>query len=74
MEIIDLEKQDNFKKGEPVDIQQQVSTPLNKTNLNQSLTNEQKLIYLSKLIQNAEKFLESNDISKKLVRKDDNLK
>ena len=40
----------------------------------QDLTNEQKLKYLSDLIQNAERKLEENGLSKTLIKKDDSLK
>lgn len=39
---------------------------------NQSLRNEQKLEYLSKLVQNVNQKIEKTDIMKKLVRKDGN--
>ena len=73
MENNDLKGQEILNKEGTVVDQEQVSTLLNETNFNQSLTNEQKLKYLSKLIQDVEKNLESNGISKKLVRKDDSL-
>ena len=74
MENKDLNGQEILNKEESVVEQEQVSTFLNETNFNQSLTNEQKLKYLSNLIQDVEQNLESNGISKKLVRKDDSLK
>lgn len=49
--------------------EQQVSTSLSETNSSNGLTNEQKLEYLSKLIQDVEHNLESNGIGKKLVKK-----
>ena len=69
MENKDLNGQEVLNKEESAIEQEQVSTSLNEPNL----TNEQKLEYLSKLIQDAEQNLESNGISKKLVRKDDSL-
>ena len=74
MENNDLKEQEILNKEESVVEQEQVSTSLNEPTFNQNLTNEQKLEYLSKLIQDAEQNLESNGISKKLVRKDDSLK
>lgn len=73
MENKDLNGQEILNKEESVVQQEQVSTFLNETNFNQSLTNEQKLKYLSNLIQDVEQNLESNGIGKKLVRKDDSL-
>lgn len=73
MENKDLNGQEILNKEESVVEQEQVSTFLNETNFNQSLTNEQKLKYLSNLIQDVEQNLESNGIGKKLVRKDDSL-
>lgn len=73
MENKDLNGQEILNKEESVVEQEQVSTFLNETNFNQSLTNEQKLKYLSNLIQDVEQNLESNGIGKKLVRKDDTL-
>lgn len=67
MENSDLNPQENLKKEDSL-VEQQVSVPLNETNFNQSLTNEEKLEYLTKLIQEAEQNLESNSISKKLVK------
>ncbi len=67
-------KNNDFKEQEILNIeesiveQEQVSTSLNKPTFNQNLTNEQKLKYLSKLIQDADKNLETNGISKKLVK------
>ena len=69
MENKDLNGQEILNKEESAFEQEQVSTSLNKPTFNQNLTNEQKLEYLSKLIQDAEQNLESNGISKKLVRK-----
>lgn len=74
MENNDLKEQEILNKEESVVKQEQVSTSLNESTFNQNLTNEQKLEYLSKLIQDAEQNLESNGISKKLVRKDNSLK
>lgn len=64
MENNNLKKQEILKKEESV-----LEQP---TNFSQSLTNEQKLENLSKLIQDAEENLELNGIRKKLVRKDNN--
>ena len=72
MENNDLKGQEILNKEESVVEQEQVSTSLNESTFNQNLTNEQKLEYLSKLIQEAEKNLTSNGISK--IRKDDSLK
>ena len=74
MENKDLNGQEILNKEESAVEQEQVSTSVNEQTFNQNLTNEQKLEYLSKLIQDAEQNLESNGISKKLVRKDDSLK
>ena len=74
MENNDLKGQEILNKEESVIEQEQVSNSINEPTFNQNLTNEQKLEYLSKLIQDAEQNLESNGISKKLVRKDDSLK
>ena len=53
----------------------QQTTNLNESNNpKQSLTNEQKLEYISHLIQEVEQNLEEKGISKILVRKDDSLK
>ena len=71
MENNNLNSTEILNKEESVAEQEQVSTSLNEPNFTQNLTNEQKLEYLSKLIQEAEQNLESNGISKKLVRKDD---
>lgn len=68
-----LNRQEILNKDEYGVEQEQVSTFLNETNFNQSLTNEQKLKYLSNLIQDVEQNLESNGIGKKLVRKGDSL-
>lgn len=70
MENNDLKGQ----KKESVVGQEQVSTSLNKQIFVKNLTNEQKLEYLRNLIQDIEQKLESTCISKKLVKKDDNLK
>lgn len=70
----DLNGQEILNKEESAIEKEQVSISLNEPTFNQNLTNEQKLEYLSKLIQDAEQNLESNGISKKLVRKDDSLK
>lgn len=64
MENNDLKEKEILDNEEFV-VEQQVPIYLNKTNFNQNLTNEQKLEYLSKLIQDAEKNLEFNGISKK---------
>jgi hypothetical protein len=74
MENNDLKGQKKLKKEEFVVGQEQVSTSLNKQIFVENLTNEQKLEYLRKLIQDMEQKLESTCISKKLVKKDDNLK
>ena len=74
MENKDLNGQEILNKEESAFVQEQVLTSLNEPIFKQDLTNEQKLEYLSKLIQDAEQNLESNGISKKLVRKDDSLK
>lgn len=74
MENNDLKGQKKLKKEEFVVGQEQVSTSLNKQIFVENLTNEQKLEYLRKLIQDIEQKLESTCISKKLVKKDDNLK
>ena len=74
MENNDLKGQKKIKKEESVGEQEQVSTSLNKQIFVENLTNEQKLEYLRKLIQDMEQKLESTCISKKLVKKDDNLK
>ena len=75
MENNDLNGQEILNREESVVEQKQVSTPLNESlSFNQNLTNEQKLEYLSKLIQDVDQNLKSNGISKKLVRKDNNLK
>ena len=65
MENNDLNEQNIINKEESVVQHEPVSLPLN-----QNLTNEQKLEYLSKLIQKAEQNLESNGLNKKLIRKD----
>ena len=67
MENNDLNPQENLKKEDSFK-EQQVPVSINETKFNQSLTNEEKLEYLSKLIQDAEQNLESNSISKKLVK------
>ena len=74
MENNDLKGQKKLKKEEFVVGQEQVLTSLNKQIFVENLTNEQKLEYLRKLIQDMEQKLESTCISKKLVKKDDNLK
>lgn len=68
MENNDLKGQEILNKEESVVEQEQLSTSLNQPTFNQNLTNEQKLEYLSKLIQDADKNLETNGISKKLVK------
>lgn len=67
MENSDLNPQENLKKEDSI-VEQQVPVSINETNFNQSLTNEEKLEYLSKLTQDVEQNLESNSISKKLVK------
>lgn len=75
MENNDLNGQEILNREESVVEQKQVSTPLNESlSFNQNLTNEQKLEYLSKLIQDVDQNLKSNGISKILVKKDNNLK
>ena len=68
MENKDLNGQEILNKEESAVEQEQVSTSLNEPTFNQNLTNEQKLEYLNKLIQDADKNLETNGISKKLVK------
>lgn len=63
-----LNGQEILNKEESVVEQEQVSTSLKEPTINQNLTNEQKLEYLSKLIQDTDKNLEANGISKKLVK------
>ena len=43
----------------------------NETQINQNLTNEQKLEYISNLIQQAEENLENSDLDKKVLVKSD---
>lgn len=74
MENNDLKGQKKLKKEEPIFGQEQVPISLNKQIFVKNLTNEQKLEYLRDLIQDVEQKLESTCISKKLVKKDDNLK
>jgi|GEM_PF-1759391 hypothetical protein len=74
MENNDLKGQKKLKKEESIFGQEQLPTSLNKQIFVKNLTNEQKLEYLRDLIQNVEQKLESTCISKKLVKKDDNLK
>lgn len=74
MENNDLKGQKKLKKEESIFGQDQVPISLNKQIFVKNLTNEQKLEYLRDLIQNVEQKLESTCISKKLVKKDDNLK
>lgn len=67
IENLDEQKQNNNAT--------QQTTNLNESNNpKQSLTNEQKLEYISHLIQEVEQNLEEKGISKTLVRKDDSLK
>ena len=68
-----LKGQEVLNKEEFAIKQEQVSSSINEPTNNQNITNEQKLEYLSKLIQDVEQNLELNGISKKLVRKDDSL-
>lgn len=68
MKNSDFNEQEILNIEESIVEQEQVSTSLNKPAFNQNLTNEQKLEYLSKLIQGADKNLETNGISKKLVK------
>ena len=58
MENNNLKGQEILNKDESVVEQEQVLTSLNEPIFNQDLTNEQKLEYLSKLIQVAEQNLE----------------
>lgn len=58
MENKDL-TEENLKREE-----EQTPVSLAEENLNQSLTNEQKIEYLSKLIQDVEKNIESKGIGK----------
>lgn len=58
MENKDL-TEENLKREE-----EQTPVSLDEENLNQSLTNEQKIEYLSKLIQDVEKNIESKGIGK----------
>ena len=74
MENNDLKGQKKLKKEESIFGQEQLPTSLNKQIFVKNLTNEQKLEYLRDLIQDVEQKLESTCISKKLVKKDDNLK
>lgn len=74
MENNDLKGQKKLKKEESIFGQEQVPISLNKQIFVKNLTNEQKLEYLRDLIQDVEQKLESTCISKKLVKKDDNLK
>lgn len=73
MENNELKTQEISSNKKSAIEQASILTSLNETNYNQSLTNEQKLKYLSKLTQDVEQNLESNGISKILVRKDDSL-
>ena len=73
MENNELKTQEISSNKKSAIEQASILTSINETNYNQSLTNEQKLKYLSKLIQDVEQNLESNGISKILVRKDDSL-
>lgn len=68
MENNALKGQEILNKENSVVEQKQVSTSLIESTFNQNLTNDQKLEYLSKLIQDADKNLETNGISKKLVK------
>lgn len=68
----------NFKEKDVLDnhkfiTEQQESAYISGAFFHQALTNEQKLEYLTKLIQDTEQSLESNGIEKKLVRKNDDL-
>lgn len=74
MENNDLKGQKKLKKEESIFGHDQVPISLNKQIFVKNLTNEQKLEYLRDLIQDVEQKLESTCISKKLVKKDDNLK
>lgn len=64
MENNDFKGQEILNKEKSV-IEQEESTSLIELTFNQNLTNEQKLKYLSKLIEDVERKLESNCISKK---------
>ncbi|MGN1001119.1 MAG: hypothetical protein ACI4OG_04200 [Bacilli bacterium] len=68
MENNDLKGQKILNKEESVIEQEQILNSINEPTFNQNLTNGQKLEYLSKLIQDAEQNLESNGISKKLIK------
>lgn len=70
----DLKGPKKLKKEESIFGHEQVPISLNKQIFVKNLTNEQKLEYLRDLIQDVEQKLESTCISKKLVKKDDNLK
>lgn len=69
MENKDLNGQEILNKEESAVEQEQVSTSLNEPTFNQNLTNEQKLEYLSILIQSVEQKLETRGIFNKLVKR-----
>lgn len=68
MENNDLKGDGSVSKEEFVIEQERVSNPIDEQTLKQNLTNEQKLVYLSKLIQDIEQKIESSDIRKKLIK------
>lgn len=67
IENLDEQKQNNNATQQAINLNES-------NNPKQSLTNEQKLEYISHLIQEVEQNLEEKSISKTLVRKDDSLK
>ena len=67
MENKHLKEQEGLNKEESVS-NRQVPPFLKQKNFNQSLTNEQKLEYLSILIQSVEQKLETRGIFNKLVK------
>ena len=71
-EISNIEKTE--EKEQNNDVIQQSTSLDQQSDSKQNLTNEQKLEYISQLIQKAEQNLEEKGISKTLVRKDDSLK
>ncbi len=73
MEYNDLKEQKNTNNEESIVKQDQASTISNKASINHSLTNEQKLEYLTNIIQNVEQELKTNGARKRLIKKDDDL-
>lgn len=67
MENSNLNQQDNLEKEDSI-VEQKISNSINEKNFNQSLTNEEKLEYLNKLIQNVEQKIETDEIIQKLVK------